>query len=467
MTLAAIAMLCISTAAVFDVQAVPLGNPQALAFFAHADADATADLFVLSGNALNAYPSARRGSQVTVKLLEGTSAIDVADIDGDGQNEVVGICGERILCYPIPREGKATAPRELFRLVTQLSGQAPEPCLHVMVVKRGDLILLALPCENTFELRGVDGELVQSYPIGPDAPQRVSFGNPFSCCTVHPPQIGRPGSLEMRVSRVLEFEPELPADLLPVEIQGPRRRRGTPSQARDAVDLDDASWPWFPLKTQGPASDRALYALARPDFRNTLIRIRECRPGGSDTDRKSARTGPKRMYPGAIVLVNGDLPDFNNDGYVDLILWKTPEPAASVDSITRVLMEGSWPVELTTHLFSHEKGRYEPLASGCVKCNVPVVWFLTMESDVPLRHWILSDFNGDGRTDLGCSTAPDRFSVWLYRERGFAARPDYTQRFPGPLVALDFHGDLDGSGRTSLALRTKHALYLLHADSEN
>lgn len=267
----------------------------------------------------------------------------------------------------------------------------------------------------------------------------------------------------MCVSRIIEFEPELPDDLLPLETRRLRYRRGTLSQARDAADQGPASWPWFPLRTDGARSRRVIYALAPPDSRNTIIRIQEFEQEPASIAERNARLGPERWYPGALVLPGDGLPDFNKDGYTDLVLWRSPEPGTSVDSLTRILMQGIWPVDLTTHLFSVEKRRYEPVPSARVKCNAPVLWFLTSGSGVPLRHCVLRDFDGDGRTDLGCSTAPGIYSVWLYGKRGFGADPDHTQVVAGPLVAIDFCGDLETRGRTSLALRTEKALYVLRA----
>ena len=53
-------------ASLFDIQRIPLDNPRADIFVAAADADQTADIFILDGHLLTAYPSARGRTPVRV-----------------------------------------------------------------------------------------------------------------------------------------------------------------------------------------------------------------------------------------------------------------------------------------------------------------------------------------------------------------------------------------------------------------
>jgi hypothetical protein len=458
--LAVMTGLCLSAA--FHVQTVT-GISQAPVFLADADGDGAADLLVLNGTRLTIYFTNSGGRTLDIDLLPGTSAIDVADIDGDARNEIIAICGDRIVRYAVAQAGAGPRPQDLFSLHTQLSEGAETAYPHVLTVPRDGRMLLALPCENTLELRTADGVLVAGYPIGRDAPTRVAYGVPFRAGGVEPPQIGSRGALEGWVSRIIELEPELPADLSPVKVEGPARRRGTPSQMRDAAESDAGSWPWFPLKTAGSTTRRALYALASPGYRDTLIRVRESERDTAEVSGKGIRVGPERRYPGAIVLLEEDLPDFNRDGCVDLVLWKAPEPGLSVNSLTQALIAGSWPLDLTVHLFSPEKNRYEPVPSARIACRVPVSWFLMPDSDGPLQHAVLRDFDGDGRTDFGCAVAPDRYGVWVYGEQGFGEHPDFDHTFPEPVLSVEFRADLDHSGCTRVGLRTETALYVISA----
>jgi hypothetical protein len=75
----------------------------------------------------------------------------------------------------------------------------------------------------------------------------------------------------------------------------------------------------------------------------------------------------------------------------------------------------------------------------------------------------VEDFDGDGRTDFGCATAPDTFAVWLFGEEGFAENPNFQHVFPEPINAIVMRKALSGAGKTSLALRGDHTLYFLQA----
>lgn len=449
--------------ALFDVQSIPLDHPNTRTFLAQADADSTADVFVLAGHTLIAYSSAESNAPLVVQLADNTSVFDVADIDGDRRNEVIAVCGERIVRYALAPANQVSPPQDLFSLHTQLSVAVPEPSPFVLVLQHDGKPVIALPCENTFELRSPEGTLLVSYPIGEDAMRRVSYGSPFLVSPSYPPHIGKLDALEFAVSRSMEFVPELPADLAPVEITHTARRRGTWSQTRDAIDQEEDAWPWFPLQPEGPSDRRALYAFAPPDYRTTAIRIREFKSPYAAVRNKDLHVGPERRYPGNLIALEGDLPDFNHDGWIDLLLWSAPEPGMSVDAITRAITSSAWPVRLTTHLFVPEENRFAPTPSAHFECTIPILWFLTPDLAGPLRNIVLRDFNGDGRTDLGCCVAPNRFCVWLYGENGFNAEPDFAQTFPDAITGVDFRACLDGQGRTSLGLRASRTLYVLRA----
>jgi hypothetical protein len=447
----------------FDVYTIPLSNSQNCVFLAQAAADARPSVFVLDGNTLTIYPVGAPAAPSVITLEPGTSAFDVADINGDGRNEIIAVFGDRIVRYPIPAAGEASAPQNLFMLHTQLGVPGVGPYPHVLAIQREGRTLIALPCENTFELRSADGKLVSSYPIGVDAPRRVSYGSPFLALSDDPAYLGRGNALQMSVDRHIEFVPELPPDIMPEEIEASFHRERSYYRMRVAAEREIEEWPWFPLKTDGSTLQRVLFASSPRDALETLVRIRENKSPADDLSEKGATTGPERRYPGVIVLTDDDLPDFNHDGYTDLLLWKAPMPGITVDALTRALTGRSWPLQLAVHLFSPEKRRYEPTPSAHIACTVPIDWFFMMEDTSPIRCVALRDFNGDGHTDMGCCVAPHRFSVWLYGDKGFAEQPDFTQTFPEPVTRLAFCEDLDGKGHTSLGIRTQKALYVLLA----
>ena len=460
--------LLIASAFVFDVRHIPLADPAAPVFVAHADADKNADVFVLTGNNLSAYSVAQERPPISAVLADGTSGFDVADIDEDALSEVVAVRGDNIMSYKLVPAGAAPVVKTLFVQRNQLSAPAVKPFPYVMVVRYDDLETgietpaLALPCENTFEFRRFSGAVFASYPIGSELSHRISYGSPFSAASVDPPQAGPPASIEAEVNRVIAFEPELPDGLLPTAAQPLGYRRGTLLQASNASGKGPDSWPWFPLKTDGATAQRALYALAGADRRDSVVCVREANSERVDLSGKNVTVGPERRYPGILCVLPDDLPDFNGDGFVDLLLWQAPEPGLSVDSLTRVVLGPKWTVNLTVHLFNPQKNRFEPLPASHVAVTIPVEWFLSVTGSGPLRHAVLRDFNGDGRTDLGCATSQNEWAAWLFGEEGFPAKPDFAQRFEEPLKGVESRTALDGGPSTAIGLRTRTALHVLY-----
>jgi hypothetical protein len=89
--------------------------------------------------------------------------------------------------------------------------------------------------------------------------------------------------------------------------------------------------------------------------------------------------------------------------------------------------------------------------------------FLESAHQVPLRHIVLADFDGDGMTDFACSPAPKEYAVWLFTEKGFSAAPAFRRVFPTGIAGIALRDDLDGQRRTSIVLRGEGRLYVLKA----
>ncbi|HEX71766.1 MAG TPA: hypothetical protein ENN65_00405 [Candidatus Hydrogenedentes bacterium] len=455
--------------AFFEVHAIPLENRNAISFFADVSGDKTANLIVLDGLLLRIFEDARADAEQRIALQPGASAVDIADIDGDGLCEVVAVQGDRIVAYKTAL-GAPDVPQELFRLDTlyremsAFSADAPgQPFITTLVIRRDGSTLLALPREDTLELRTTDGDLVESFPIGADAPRHVGYGRPFSSWTARPPQIASEDALEWHISRVLAFKPTFPEDIIPVEIMDPVYHRAAQRLLPETASLNPEAWPCFPLRKDGSRRERAFYALEGSEYRTTIIHVQRPVSGGPDRPDRELRVGPKRSYPGVILTEEEDLPDFNGDGYVDMVLWKTPSPAPTLDALTRALMGGKWPAWITTHLYLPEQGRFSPRPSGSIALEARLSWYPPGVPAAPVQHVVMRDMDGDGRADFGCSVTPRSFSVWRHTDLGFAEAPDFHHEFQTPITAVEARVDQDGRGRTSIVLRSEDYIYMLLA----
>ena len=351
-------------------------------------------------------------------------------------------------------------PQELFQRETQLAATAARPFPHVLLVRKENQLLLALPCPETFELRTLAGELAAEHPIGPDAAHPITFGRPFARWLVDPPQAAPPEALEMRISRVVAYKPDLPEGMLPEEPQPPLRRWGTPRQARDAVDMPPEAWPWFPLRTDGSATERALYAQDTTADATALVRVRKAETGpGADPD--DLRLGPSRRYPGRVLTTPGRPPDFNGDGWADLVLWDAARPSPSLSALTRAATARTWPVRVAIHTFEPGTGRFAGRPMAHIELRGPLAWFLL--DPVPLHLVVMTDVNGDGRSDFACATQRDTYAVWISTDQGFDAEPDFQRRFRESLESVAWQASLDGRARTSIALQSQNVLWVLKA----
>jgi hypothetical protein len=447
--------------ALFDVQTVPIAHPEDRCFVTRIEDTGGADLLVLGAEELHVYPHTSPEAAFSIPLLPGTSALDIADIDGDGYAEVVTVCGEELVCYGLFPASRRK-PEKMFSMKTQLARPQGQPFLHVLVIWHDGVPTLALPGEDTFELRTMGGEPLKQYPIGLDAPRHAAYGRPFTSTSVFPPQAGPPEALELRINRVMAYDPALPPELRVSKTSALPLRQGTPRQLRDAAELAPESWPWFPLHTTAESRDRVLYAISGSGYGDTLLRIQ--RPATPAPAAPATWTGPERRYPGLLILAEDEMPDFNGDGFVDLLLWSAPEPVPTVEALSRAITGGTWPVRVAAHLFVSEKNRYAPQAAAAVTLRVPIAWFMAAVGGTPLRHVVLRDFNGDGLTDFGCCPKANEFAAWHSTAQGWSAAPDFQYTLDDPVQRVEFRADLDASGRTSLGLRTGKSLHLLRAD---
>jgi hypothetical protein len=113
------------------------------------------------------------------------------------------------------------------------------------------------------------------------------------------------------------------------------------------------------------------------------------------------------------------------------------------------------------HPYAPAKNRFEPLAVGSVKLQIPIGWVVSNPL-MPLRQVVLGDFDGDKRTDFACGTSDTSVSVWLAAS-GFRTEPDETVQLPATVSHVLVAADLDGRGKCSVILRGAKACYALLA----
>ena len=461
MTLCALLSLLLCTPPLFSVQAIPLSHRDAQVFVAMAHDDGVADLFVLDHRQLLIYENGGRPTRNRPPPSPRASAPSIFATP-------TATASARSSTFTTPKSSDAISPQMLPPIQkcssnNKACSQTPPEPLSPMssLFAATNAPSLLSPCHSSFELRNMQGELIASHPLAshtaPDAP----FGKPFSLWPLNPPQSGPPHALEFRVSKMDAYQPDLPQDLSPLPLSPPSLRRGTPRQLREAALQQSSAWPWFPLQADPERPTRILYALSQEKRLETLIRTQHF-----DTNREII--SPPRHYPGALLLTDDALPDFNHDGYHDLVLWNSPEPAPTLNTLTKLLTRNTWPLRISVHLFNPLKKRYEAAPASYCSLQAPLLWFISAAYETPLRNVVLRDFNGDGATDIGCSTRPDTYSIWLWRENGLPPNPDFQHQFLTPLQKVDLIAELAGkAGGSSLVLRGDKVLFLLRTAPKN
>lgn len=450
-----------ASGALLQVQLLPWTPDKSACFTADANLDGRAEICILQEQRLHIY--GRRGTTPlhSVSLPPRTTAIDIVDIGHDKVADLIALCEERVLRYTLSG-GTAGEPETLFSQPSQFSRADGYPFPTVLIVEREGVQLIALPTEESLEVHSLDGKLVNSYPIGVNAPYHVSIGKPFSYWVNQHAQSGPADALEFRVNSLASYKPLMPDGAFPIDVSTPATQRlGLGRQQWDADAHNPDSWPWFSIARSEDGTIRALYRQSNSDPDTTVIRVRTLSISQGDATAGGDVVGPPRNYPGTLILQQDALPDFNGDGFTDLVLWKSPRPTLSADALARAATSKTWPLNITTHLYLADKKRFAPKPGTLINLQVPVTWLLSASSQGPLPAVVLRDFNGDGKTDFASLTSEDVMSVWQGRETGLDPEPVFQEQFPARVDEVMFESDLDGQGTTSIAVRCGNQLAVL------
>lgn len=481
--------LCFSVGAQFDVQGISLAGGGVWVMQAQRAPGPQCDFLALRGHTLQFYSGLTLEPYPALTLNEGTRCFDLADIDADGKNEVVAVQGDRIMAYALPEAGKAVSPpRELFAASSMLSDLDQSSRPYPLVIEKEGRPFIALPVENTIQLRALDGTVDMTFGMAPEDPEKPNEEGHFYIGAVHPSTRGTASALDCNVSRGVRGKLEYPDFLTPPpeETHGSQVLWTTTLYAYNTPPTDNIDRrPWFPLKTSlaeelrvairqrlfsavQPLNTslaeelRVAYQYKNPGWMSTKICIMSMAPEGEKATHTTVDViGREREYPGQ-AIVTDTLPDFNGDGYTDLLLWKTTPPGTSVDAITRAIAGGSWKVVFSVHLYSPEEERYELLPLCAMECFVPLATFISMWNFVqmPFANTFLCDFNDDGRTDIGCSPSDTTYAIWICGEDGFSKEPDFYRSFQDPIQSA-YLVDTAGNGQNQIVVKTEKNFYVL------
>ncbi len=465
MMLSYLIALAAAVGAPIEIQELPWRAGQSTVFVADFDLDQRGEVAVLTGNRLEVYERNRREPVYSLSIPEGTAVMDVLDANQDGTVDIIAVSGADLLRIPVTPEGEDGAAVVCFSRENQYSDYTGIPFPGVLVVMREKTPLVALPCEEALELRTLEGKLVDSYPIGMAAPRRLSLGQPFSVWANAHAQLAAPGALEFRVSSVSTYKPLLPDHSLPIRVAAPSGRLGTARQQREAATLDADRWPWFTVNTSDTRTVRALYARSDAPGGETLVRVRHVPTDSATGNNISDDTGPIRHYPGLLLRHPDVLPDFDGDGFNDLLLWKSKRIAPTVDGLARALAKGTWPIWIIAHRYAPEKKRFSEVAHAQIEVALPLGWYLNSGGSNPFRTVLLNDMDGDKQSDFGCLVDEHTLAIWRSNPEGMQSEPGFQYRFPEAILGVEFEADLEGQGRKTVVLRSKNHLYLLRPDT--
>ena len=439
----------------FDVERVAGAASNTRVFLAQADGDAAPEIFVVSGFTLTMLKDDGNPKAVTYTLDDATSVIDVADPDGDGIPELYSVVGTEIRWRSLALAGSASTSTVLFSRDTLLARADAGPRPYVLATRWRGRPALALPESEGLVIVSIAGEVLHRFPM-----ESTDRGHPRPTYAL-PPQAGGPGALEFWVDNTFDarvaLEGDEPSDDLLLSA-----RRASYAQAREASKLPPEDWPWFLLAPATDPERRVMYALSDPGRGDTLLRIRGRRTRDAPAATAPFAYSPERRYPGTIIVPPQTPPDFNADGFADLLLWSSPRPGTSIDSLMRAAQTRNWPVRLSTHVFSPTRNIYEGQPVARIEVRLPLAWTLMPKNGLPLRHLVLRDINGDGRTDVALATGPARFALWLCKSPGFFSKdPDCTAELPEPIREVALVADMGEDRPSIIALRGDKAVYVL------
>lgn len=427
-------------------QSIRLENDQAYVFSVPLTVETAPRLFVLDGYLLRIYDDSETYSSLDIQLPGAASAVDIYDLDADGTFDVIVVAGTKVLFRAIAPSQAGSAWETIVERTSLYSDTAALPFPQVLAVENEGGPAIALPQLSGFEVWSLDGELRERIGYGQEQDASTVPALPFDVEAVHTDYAGLGNAMVHRV--VSQREPG-PVD---ATYDGDYSR-GAGSVLSDVSDLPSDRWPRFPLR---PGSDdvEVLHAPVPPRFEDTYVRLRTRGPGEGRPG-----VGPPRRYPGRVLTGGHHLPDFNGDGFVDLVAWKAAVPGASFNTLMGAVRDGTWPVTVSVHLYNPKSRLFEAEPFVLIRTELPMEWCETDAVSGPIRNLLFEDINDDGFIDVGFSTNRDEYSVWNYTP-GFNTTPDYVVKADGEIVSIVRGVEFGSERPEKLLLRGPDALYI-------
>lgn len=419
------------------------------------EADA-ANIVVLDANQLAVYPANSPNAILKHQIASDTLLFDLFDTNEDGEPELYTLHPDRIVQYPDSAKPDKTT---LFPIDPALPWTVEQPFLHPMVITYNRTPLIAMPYQNQIVLRDFEGRTISSLP--------KTLSDTYSLFTIPvlPNQIGAPGTYEFRVDSFLTTDIQVPQEFRATQV-ATEVASISPRALRESEKRDLDLWPSFPL-TPGPDNtERVIYASYPPEHVHTIIRIKRRRPPSAFTQSDPEFYTPERIYPGTIAISRSGLPDFNGDGFHDLVLWKMAIPGRSVSTLISNIQAQTWPVELTVHLYNPAKRLYAARPSARIQTTVNIQFILMRQSEAPLRNLSFTDLNGDGYSDISFSPEANTVATWIYGN-GFREEPDYEGTFAYPVELLSINRQGARTPAHTLLLRDVTAIYRVNVPQES
>ncbi len=428
---------------VWIVRSLPSASPDSTPLLVQTNGDAAPEWGVLTGNEVTIADISPDYPERKLSLPAGTALFDLRDMDRDGRIELASVRAGRLEYWADATIATETDPAFTIEdagiAALSIGGPRPYP---LFIENRGE-DFITVPVGGNPPVWTLEG-----IPLPSIAPPSSSPMNTYFHSWSTPADASANRSAEIRVSLRYERESETATSS---QSPAPASGNGGTRRARDASAAPAEEWPWFALS----ATSRVLYALAPPDFRDTLIRVdRRDLPGAA-----SATAPNPRRFPGVVIAPGESGSDFNGDGFNDLLLWRAPRPGASLDALVRAAQDGDWTVDLSVHLFNPATGRYDARPINWIHTEAPLEGVLAGGVRGPFGFLGIEDLDGNGRVDVLCSGTGSELVAWTFTGRA-APAPWARVVLPEPIEEIELTARVPAYHWLGI-VRTAHAFHLV------